>query len=461
MLYRTLRAAANVALRWYYADIVVQGAERIPATGPLIIASNHPNALVDALLITTTLRRRVRLTARATLFEHPVLAPLLRRVGVVPLRRVKDELAARHGGHLAVERNADSFRQVADALAQGSAVLVFPEGISHDEPALAPLKTGAARMALAAAAAGARGVRLLPLGLIFERKEQPRSRVLVRVGAPIDVDAWRAHSGSDDPNRLTTELEAALRHVTLNFASALRASRAVSLSSALAAISEAPPALGRPRSLANEADLASRIEAATDALQSAPPDVVHRADDFITRVQSLERRLDARGVALAEVRISPKLSHGAWFIAREMAVMTFALPVALLGRSVHWLPIRLARALAMRPLAEDPSRDQPAMRTIVLGLAFVLGWYILLAALLTYWLGGAIAALMIVGCFVAAHVDFLLRDRMRRAWRRAHTYLALRSDPALRAAALAEIEGLITEGLDLEAALASPRTTTD
>jgi hypothetical protein len=100
------------------------------------------------------------------------------------------------------------------------------------------------------------------------------------------------------------------------------------------------------------------------------------------------------------------------------------------------------------------------MRTIVLGLAFVLGWYILLAALLTYWLGGAIAALTIVGCFVAAHVDFLLRDRMRRAWRRARTYLALRADPALRAAALAEIEGLIAEGLDLEAALASPRTTT-
>src|SRR4051812_24803616 len=243
MLYRALRAAADVALRWYYADIVIQGAERIPASGALVIASNHPNALVDALLVTTTLRRQVRLTARATLFEHPLLAMLLRSVGVVPLRRVKDELAARHGGQLAVERNADSFRQVADALAQGSAVLVFPEGVSHDAPTLAPLKTGAARMALAAGGGGARGVRLLPIGLIFERKERPRSRVLVRVGVPIDVDAWRAGANCDDPNLLTAELEAALRRVTLNFASEQRAARAVSLSGALAAISEAPPAL--------------------------------------------------------------------------------------------------------------------------------------------------------------------------------------------------------------------------
>ena len=138
MLYRTLRAAANVALRWYYADIVVQGAERIPATGPLIIASNHPNALVDALLVTTALRRRVRLTARATLFEHPVLAPLLRRVGVVPLRRVKDELAARHGGHLAVERNADSFRQVPTRSRRAARSWCFPKASATTSPTWRP-----------------------------------------------------------------------------------------------------------------------------------------------------------------------------------------------------------------------------------------------------------------------------------------------------------------------------------
>ena len=459
MLYRILRAAADVALRWYYGDIVVQGAERIPAHGPLVIASNHPNALVDALLVSTTLRRPVRLTAKATLFEHPLLAPLLRAVGVVPLRRAKDELAARRSGAPSVARNAESFQQVTAALVQGGAVLVFPEGISHDEPALAPLRTGAARMALTAFEAGADHLHLLPLGLIFERKEEPRSRVLVRVGEAIDVEAWRARAPpSGDAAGLTADLDAALRRVTLNFASEARAERAVALARALAALTEdAPPAVAEPRSLAMEAELAGRIEAATDGLENAPPAVVALADGFIARVNALEARLRARGAALSDLRISPRLRHGARFVVREGLVFVATLPVALLGRVMHWIPLRLARTLAMRPLARDPSRDQPAMRTIVLGLAFVLVWYTVQAALVTRWLGGPVALLWLVVLALAGRLDFVVGDRRRRAWRRARTYLALRADPVLRHDALAEIDALVADGLALEAALLQRR----
>jgi 1-acyl-sn-glycerol-3-phosphate acyltransferase len=463
MLYRVLRAAADAALRWYYADIVVQGAERIPATGPLVIAANHPNALVDALLAVTTLRRPVRLTAKATLFEHPLLAPLLRAVGVVPLRRAKDELAARRGGEISVARNLESFRQVTDALRQGSVVLVFPEGISHDGPTLAPLRTGAARMALSAADAGVRGVRLLPLGLIFEQKERPRSRVLVRIGEPIDLDDWRASATTGnasaltpDASRLTTVLDAALRRVTLNFASETRGERAVSLARALAAITESPPSLGRTRPLAAEAEIARRIEAATDALESAPPSVARQADAFIARVAALEDRLAARGATLADVRVSPALHHGARFVVREGLVVVGALPFALLGRVMHWIPIRAARALAMRPLAHDPSRDQPAMRTIVLGLAFVLLWYAVQAAVVSHWFGWLPALAWLIVLFVSARVDFHLRERVARAWRRARTYLTLRRDPGLRVQALAEIDAVVREALALEAALITP-----
>jgi 1-acyl-sn-glycerol-3-phosphate acyltransferase len=459
MLYRTLRAAAAVALRWYYGDIVVQGAERIPAHGPLVIASNHPNALVDALLVSTTLRRRVRMTAKATLFEHPLLALLLRAVGVVPLRRAKDELAARRAGAPSVARNAESFQQVTAALVQGAAVLVFPEGISHDEPMLAPLKTGAARMALAASEAGADGLRLLPLGLIFERKEEPRSRVLIRVGDPIDVGAWRTRTASSgDAATLTADLDAALRRVTLNFASEARAQRAVALARALAALTDAPPAVAGPRPLASEAELARRIETATDALESAPLEVVALADGFIARVNALDARLWARGAALSDIQISPRLRHGARFVAREGLMFAATLPVALLGRVMHWIPLRLARMLAMRPLARDPSRDQPAMRTIVLGLAFVLVWYAIQAVLVAHWLGGPAALLWLITLALAGHVDFAVGDRRRRAWRRARTYLALRADPALRRDALAEISALVADGLALEAALLQPRS---
>lgn len=451
MLYQALRAAADVALHWYYADIVVQGADRIPSGGPLVIASNHPNALVDALLVSTTMRRRVRLTAKATLFEHRLLARLLRTVGVVPLRRTQDERVG-PGAASVGTRNVESFRQVTETLLRGDTVLIFPEGISHDAPALAPLKSGAARMALAAAEAGARDIRLLPLGLIFERKEQPRSRVLIRIGEPIDIDAWRARTGSD-ASALTATLDDALRHVTLNFASDARARRAITLARALAAITDAPISLGRARALTSETELARRIERATDALESASPALVHQADAFIARIEALESRLRARGAVLVDVKVSPRLRHGAWFVLREGVVIAVVFPIALLGRVLHWLPLRLARALAMRPLVADRSRDQPAMRTIVLGLVFVLAWYAIQALLVSHWFGSVVATLWLIALVLAGRIDFLLRDRLERAWNRARTYLALRADPALRDEALAEVRAIVTDGLALEASL--------
>jgi 1-acyl-sn-glycerol-3-phosphate acyltransferase len=456
MLYQLLRAAAGVGLRWYYADIVVQGADRIPARGPLIVAANHPNALVDALVVSTTVPRRVRLTAKATLFEHALLAPLLRAVGVVPLRRAQDQRSAARAHAAPVARNADAFALVVEALCAGGAVLVFPEGISHDEPDLAPLKTGAARMALAAHAAGATGLVILPVGLVFEEKERPRSRLLVRIGTPIALDAWcaeRRTAGPADAARLTVDVDAALRRVTLNFASEARAQRAVGVARALAAIAETPPALGRARSLATEAELARRVDAATDALAHAPPDVARQADAFIRRVEALESRLGARQATLADVQVSPRIRHGAWFVVREGTIAALGLPVALLGQVTHWVPLRLGRWLAMRPLAHDRSRDQPAMRTIVFGVALVPVWYLALGILVAHWLGATAALLWLAAIFLAAGTDFVLRDRMRRARQRARTYLALRADPTLRLEALDEIRALLADALALERAL--------
>jgi 1-acyl-sn-glycerol-3-phosphate acyltransferase len=459
MLYRILRAAADVALHWYYADVVVQGRERIPQHGPLIITANHPNALVDALVVGTTMRRRVLLTAKATLFENPLLAVLLRAVGVVPLRRAKDEQDNAAG--VSAARNTDAFRLVTQALEGQGAVLVFPEGISHDEPNLAPLKTGAARMALAASTGGVRGLHILPFGMIFEQKERPRSRVLVRIGEPLDVDAWLVSAGAPDAARLTADVAAAMRRVTLNFANEARAGRAVALARALAAIAEQPGPINQPRPLAIEAEIAHRIEMATNELANAPRDIVLQADAFIGRVESLEARLRGRHVTLADVHISPDVRPGTRFALREGLLAIAAFPVALLGRISHWVPLRLARFLALRTTVEDPSRDQPAMRTIVLGLAFVLAWYALQGMLVTRWLGGIAALLWLVAIFLAARVDFLLRDRLSRGWRRARTYLALRSDPAFRQGSLDQIRLLVAEALTLEQALIRPAVTAD
>jgi hypothetical protein len=300
-------------------------------------------------------------------------------------------------------------------------------------------------------------LRVVAVGLIYEEKERPRSRVLVRIGEPLDVESWLASHGADVA-ALTAELDARLRRVTLNFASVERARRAVQLARTLdAAVSEVPP-LARPRPLGLEADLARRIDAATDALEAAPAEVATRADAFIARSTALERQLAAHGIALTELRVSPHVRHGAWFVLRESAVLLLALPVAVVDRVAHDLPVRLARAIARRSLASDPSRDQPAMRTILLAAGLLVLCYLIIGLALDHWLGTGVALVTIIVMLLSASAELALRDHVTRAWRRARSYLALRAQPELRAQALAEADRLLEEARALELALQATAT---
>jgi hypothetical protein len=331
-------------------------------------------------------------------------------------------------------------------------VLVFPEGISHDAPAIAPLRTGAARMALMAHDAGVEALRVVAVGLTYEEKERPRSRVLVRIGEPLDVGRWLGANGSDAAT-LTAEIDARLRLVTLNFATAERARRAVQLARMLDAVASDVPPLHHPRPLGPEADLARRVDAASDALTAAPPSVVRQADAFIAKADAFECRLAGHGIALSELRVSPRVRHGAWFVVRESALLALALPVAIVDRIAHDVPVRLARAFTRRSLASDPSRDQPAMRTILLVAGMLLIWYLAIGIALGRWLGVGIAIGALVTMALSASAEVALRDRASRAWKRARSYLALRADPTLRSEALTEAGRLLEDAQVLERAL--------
>ena len=450
MLYQLLRGAAAIALRWYYSDIVVQGAGRVPGGGPLMIVTNHPNALIDPLLVGTSMTRRVRLTAKATLFDHPMLAPLLKAVGVVPLRRAKDE--ARDGAPAIVtpERNAYAFQLVTSALRAGEAVLVFPEGISHDFSAIAPLKSGAARMAIQAQAEGVSGIRLLPIGLVFEEKERPGSRVLVRVGESLDLDTWTAVHEEAAAATLTSTLGERLRAVTLNFASAERAVRAVRLARMLSALMGAPTPVEESRSLDAEAVLALRVDAAMSALPDAPRSVTDAVDDLSARLGAVEHELHRRGISLADVRISMRLPDAAAFVAREGPLALIGLVAVILGWATHWLPLRVARRLALRSLGRDTSRDQPAMRTILFGLSAIVVWYVAQAIVITHYAGPLAASLWLALIFAAAHMLRLRGGRLQRALRRARAFLVLRADPELQPRIVREVDTLLVDALALE-----------
>ena len=160
-----LRPPVRRGLRWR-----IEGLERVPASGPVLLASNHlsyfdPIAVAN---LTDLAGRRVRYLAKAELFRHRLLGAGLRRMGQIPIERGAADAAA--------------LDAAAAALRRGECVHVFPEGTISDD--LDPMagKTGLARLAKAA------GVDVLTVGLWgTHRVMPPKGRKAERWRTPITV----------------------------------------------------------------------------------------------------------------------------------------------------------------------------------------------------------------------------------------------------------------------------------
>jgi 1-acyl-sn-glycerol-3-phosphate acyltransferase len=209
VIYGLLRWFTGIALHWFYSSIQIIGRQKIPEAGPVIVAASHHNALVDALIAGWIAPRRLTLTAKATLMDNIFLRWLFPVVGVVPLRRVSDELKKRNTGQVDPGRNVSAFEAILDVLEKGEMVLIFPEGISHSNPELAPLKTGASRIALEARdTRHIEHLQIVPLGLSFEEKGNPGTAVLAQVGDPIYMDEVGPMTADDLTSMLSVRLAA-------------------------------------------------------------------------------------------------------------------------------------------------------------------------------------------------------------------------------------------------------------
>lgn len=447
MIYALIRAIAGIALRWFYRSIDVVGVERIPAGRPLLLVVNHPNALVDALIVGWIVPRRVLITAKATIFQHPLANTLLRWVGVVPLRRASDERTG--GGGLDAARNRATFRAVQAALARRRVVLIFPEGRSTDAPSLGPLKTGAARMALSARESGeAPELAIVPIGLTFERKQSPRTRVFAQIGEPILMDDWRSIPGVPDAEALTSEIEARLRSLTLNYATIDDAARATRLASSIAAILAGPPEIGSgDRRLGVDAAIAKRVDMLSARLPNASPGVRDQADRVIKRLDALQQEIAHRGLRIEDLDIRVDALAGARFVVREGWILLIGGPVAVWGSLNHFLPFRAAEAIAVRPGGDNAD---PAMRTVVAGAVFVLVTYAAQSLVVDRLWGWRVALVYLASLPIAADINFLIRERLDRARRRARAFLVLRRDPALRSQLVNELESLRADVRNLD-----------
>jgi len=212
--YKLLFAYARFHFRLFYPHIHVEGIENIPKDKPLIFASNHQNALMDALAVLFTANRPIYFLARADIFKKKWLERILTFLKLMPVYRMRD-------GADMLQQNKSVFQTTAHLLLSGQALGVFPEGSHQDKKRLQYLKKGICRIAFEAAAEMQFTLNfdIVPIGLDYSNYQKQGADLIVSVGNPIEVMNYYSLY-HDNPNRAITklrdDLEAALKPLMIH-----------------------------------------------------------------------------------------------------------------------------------------------------------------------------------------------------------------------------------------------------
>ncbi|HET7229254.1 MAG TPA: 1-acyl-sn-glycerol-3-phosphate acyltransferase [Longimicrobium sp.] len=438
MIYRVMRALWRAALFAFFRRIQVQGRGNVPRRGPVLVVANHTNAFVDPLLVLTRLSRPVTLTAKSTLRKNPMLAPLIRALHVILFHRSQDVAEGADPG-----KNVDALDQCAQRLAEGGCIVIFPEGVSHSDPAMRPFRTGAARIALAYVDAHPAGppLMLVPTGLHFEAKERFRSSAGLVFGPGMDVHAWRREHPAADPHELTALIEAQIRGLTANY----EAEREIEIfgraAELLRAGGDAPPPLGQEPGEDWEAHVAliHRLQAGRQWLAR---DRRAELDGLEERVRGFARKLNRLAVTPGELFLPVEAPRAAFFVFREMELLIAGAPLFAWG----WLNSLPAYAVTKRVVGKmSKDRDHFASNSIFLGIPiFLLFWMVQTAAVALLASAGWAFVYALSLPYTGA-VALLYRDRAGSAWRRARTFLLFARRPSHRRKLVDEARSIVAD----------------
>lgn len=168
VLYVVVRAFMQPVFHVYFR-MRRTGMQHIPKTGPVILAANH-RSFLDPFVIAMLTRRPVYYVAKRELFENPVQAWLLNRLGAFPVERGESD-----------EQSMSTARAV---LARGDCLVIFPEGTRIRGGPLHSPKRGVGRLALET------GAPVVPVAVIGTDRVRrgaviKPARVRVRCGAPL------------------------------------------------------------------------------------------------------------------------------------------------------------------------------------------------------------------------------------------------------------------------------------
>lgn len=354
---RVVHAFISIALRLFFRRIEAANVGRVPREGAIIFVLNHPNGLVDPALVFVSLPRRVSFLAKSTLFSIPVGGFLLRTLEALPVYRRIDA-----PGEMA--KNQRTFQACRNLLKRGRCVAIFPEGVSHDETKLQPIKTGAARIALGALGVGGQpsesgqslvvggqlkksddnrqrttddgqiNLKIMAVGLYYTSKTAFRSEVLIRYGESFEVEPVELDENGEPPREavqdLTDKIETALRNATLNLESEEDLDAVLKAEALFSSVYE--------NLLFKETLTQSfqRLQNLAEKYKILERDNPEQTRELSEKVERYENKLKTSGVTAESLSV---LQHPTAYVLRYLVLRVLLLialaPLAILGAIIH------------------------------------------------------------------------------------------------------------------------------
>lgn len=159
MLYQFVKIIARAAIKFYCRDIQINKKELFNTDGPLLLAVNHPNSFLDAIILCTLFNKPIYSLARGDAFNGKLITKILVSLKLLPVYRISE-------GVENISDNYNTFDRCKKIFNQNGIVLIFIEGRCINEWHLRPLMKGTARLAISSWQEGI-PLKVLPIGINY------------------------------------------------------------------------------------------------------------------------------------------------------------------------------------------------------------------------------------------------------------------------------------------------------
>lgn len=182
MIYAFFKHLLKLVVQIFFRKIYFSGAHNVSLNKPTILACNHPNSFMDAILVGIFIRKPIHFLARSDVFNAPWKKWILAKLYLIPIYRLEE-------GAQNLHKNQDTFAQCYQILKNNGIVLIFSEGLCVLEKRLRPLRKGTARLAFGAEEANdfKLDLEIVPVGINYTSAQHFRKEVMIGIGKPIKV----------------------------------------------------------------------------------------------------------------------------------------------------------------------------------------------------------------------------------------------------------------------------------